>query len=64
MMSDLQILNKGETMNLWNGDSLTQIQNKGEEIVIVDHFDKGDDPVPVHTVTTIDKEGNIRSETS
>lgn len=52
-------LNPGQTQNIWNGDSLTQIQHQGDRIDIVDHFDKGQDPVDVHIITTVDKNGKI-----
>lgn len=55
----INLVNPGRIVNIWNGDSLTQVQHKGDRVEIVDHMDKGNDPVPVHFVTRVDKDGSI-----
>ena len=56
---DIRPLNPGRTLNIFQGDSLTQVQHKGDRVEIVDHFDKGRDPVDVHIVTRVGRDGTI-----
>ena len=56
---DIRPLNPGQTERIFQGNSLTQIQHKGDRVDIVDHLDKGCDPVDVHIVTHVDGHGNM-----
>ncbi len=58
-MDEIKPVNPGQTMNIGSTDHLTQIQHKGDEVQIVDHFDHGPDPVDAHIVTKIGPKGNI-----
>ena len=54
-------VNPGQTFNIGSSDHLSQIQHKGDRVDIVDHMDKGNDPVDVHIITSINKDGSIDS---
>ena len=54
-------VNPGQTFNIGSSDHLSQIQHKGDRVDIVDHMDKGKDPVDVHIITSINKDGSIDS---
>ena len=56
---DIRPLNPDQTMNIFQGDALVQIQHKGDRVEFIEHLDKGPDPVDVHVVTRIDKDGSI-----
>jgi len=56
---DIRPINPGQTMNIFQGDALTQIQHKGDRVEIVDHFDKDPDPVDAHIVTRVYRDGSI-----
>ncbi len=58
-MSDLKPINPGQTFNIGSADHLTQIQHKGNQVEIVDHFDKGPLPVDYHIVTIVGPNGQI-----
>jgi hypothetical protein len=47
------------SVNMGYPDSLTQVQFNRDSVDIVTHFDKGFDPVPAHTVTKFDYNGNL-----
>jgi hypothetical protein len=55
-------INPGDTMNIGSDDHLIQIQHKGDHIDIVDHHKDFGYEHP-HTITHIDRDGNIDSET-
>lgn len=60
-MSDYsKIINPGGTINIGSLDHLTQIQHKKSYVDIVDHFDKGDSPVPFHSVVRIKSDGSMK----
>ena len=59
MSKDLIIKNPGQNINIGSKDHLTQIQHKKDCVEIVDHFDKGDRPAPIHTVVRINSNGGI-----
>lgn len=59
MSGPIKPINPGQTFNIFKNDHLTQIQHKIDHVDIVDHFDKGDDPVDVHIIHRIDRFGNI-----
>jgi hypothetical protein len=59
---DMRPLNPGQTMNIGAPDHLSQVQHKGDRVEIVDHMDHGRDPVPVHIVTTVDRQGRIDTD--
>lgn len=63
-MDKSSILNPGRTDNFGSNDHLTQVQHKGDRVEIVDHFDKGPDPVDVHVVTTVSRDGSVSSDIS
>ena len=52
-------LNPGQTMNIFQGDALTQIQHKGDRVETVDHLDKGGDPVDAYIVARVARDGTI-----
>ena len=54
-------LNPNDTMNIYDNNHLTQIQHKGDHIDIVDHHNEIDKKYP-HTITSIDRDGNIDIE--
>lgn len=61
-MSDfLKPVNPGQTFNIGTQDHLTQVQHKGFRVDIVDHLDKGPNPVDVHIVTQIGPGGSIQT---
>jgi len=55
-------INPGQTDNFGSPDWLTQVQHKGDRVDIVDHVDH--DSMPVHIVTSVDKDGRIDSDFS
>lgn len=55
-------LNPGSTFNIGSPNHLTQVQHKFNQVEIVDHFDKGPDPIDLHIVTTINKRGEIDTD--
>ncbi|MBW8034399.1 MAG: hypothetical protein FVQ79_01680 [Planctomycetes bacterium] len=62
MEKSLGQINPGQTFDIGTPDHLTQIQHKGPYVDVVDHLDKGPDPVPVHIVTRIDQNGQVDSD--
>jgi len=52
-----------KTVNIGSKDHLTQVQVKSDppRVDIVDHFDKGPNPVPAHVVTTVGPDGQIKT---
>jgi hypothetical protein len=50
-----------KTVNIGTPDHLTQVQVKPDRVDIVDHFDKGPNPVPVHVVTTVGPDGQTKT---
>jgi len=52
-------INPGQTIPIGSKDHLTQVQHKGTYVDIVDHFDKGPNPVKVHIVTRVNKDGTL-----
>jgi len=60
MSDNIVPINPGKTGNFASPNHLTQVQNKGDKVDIVDHLDHFG--VPTHLITNIDKDGNIRSE--
>ena len=61
MENEIKPINPGQQFGIGSPDHLTQIQHKGPYVDIVDHFDHGPDPVDVHIITQIDREGNIET---
>ena len=61
MTENIRPLNPGKTENIYSGEHLTQIQHKSTHIDIVDHHDKGSQPVPLHSITRIAPDGSIKS---
>jgi hypothetical protein len=57
----LRPVNPGQTFNIGSSDHLTQVQHKHDRVEIVDHFDKGPNPVGVHIVARVDRSGNVDS---
>lgn len=55
-------INPGQTFNIYKDDHLTQIQHKGTCVDVVDHFDKGKDPVDFHIVHRIGPDGSIKMD--
>ena len=53
------VVNSGQTFNIGSKDHLTQVQHKGDRVDIVDHMDHGRNPVDVHIITSVDRNGNI-----
>ncbi len=62
MTIPIKPINPGKTFNIGSSDHLTQIQHKGKYIDIVDHFDKGNDPIDFHIITKINPDGSINTE--
>ena len=61
MSGPMKPLNPGQTMNIYDSGHLTQIQHKNDHIDIVDHFDKGKDPIAdFHIIHRIGPDGNIK----
>jgi len=60
--SPLSPVNPGQTFNIGTPDHLTQVQHKFDRVDVVDHFDKGPNPVDAHIVTTIGKDGSISTD--
>jgi hypothetical protein len=59
MSGPVKPLNPGQTLNIGTSDHLTQVQHKYDRVDIVDHFDKGPNPVDCHIIHTVDRKGNI-----
>lgn len=55
-------INPGGTVNIGSPDHLTQMQHKGDRVDIVDHLDKGPNPVDFHIITTIGPKGDINTD--
>ncbi|MGD0457445.1 MAG: hypothetical protein ABSC21_06830 [Terriglobia bacterium] len=53
----------GKTVNIGSPDHLTQVQVKSDppRVEIVDHFDKGRDPLPAHVVTIVGPDGQVKT---
>lgn len=62
MSTNIQPINPGQTYNVGSREHLIQTQHKYDRVEIVDHFDKGKYPVPVHIVTKIDRNGEIDTD--
>jgi hypothetical protein len=50
------------TTNIGSPDHLTQVQEFGDRVEIVDHFDHGLKPVDLHLIHTVGADGSIDSE--
>ncbi len=59
---NIKPINPGQTFNIGSPDHLTQIQHKKDRVDIVDHFDKGKNPVDYHIIHSINKDGSIDTD--
>jgi len=50
------------TTNIGSPDHLTQVQEYGDRVEIVDHFDHGSNPVDLHIVQVVGADGSINSD--
>jgi len=62
MNDSIDSIGPGDTMDIFGDNHLTQVQHKGTRIDIVDHHKELGHDHP-HTVTSVDRDGNMDSET-
>lgn len=58
--NDMTPIRSGQTFNIGSPGWLTQVQNKGDHVDVVDHADHSD--MPVHIVHKIGRDGSVKMD--